>query len=66
MDEEQRLIDIEAAIATQEKMIDDLNLVVIEQGKTIDKLVKQNRMLVDALRESTVKPLSEETPPPHY
>ncbi len=63
---EQRLIDIEINLANQEKVIDELNSVVIEQGKNIDLLLRQNRMLIEALREDTVKPLSEETPPPHY
>ncbi|MDO4184098.1 MAG: SlyX family protein [Rhodospirillales bacterium] len=63
---EQRLIDIEINLANQEKVIDELNSVVIEQGKNIDLLLRQNKMLIEALREDTVKPLSEETPPPHY
>lgn len=63
---EQRLIDIEINLANQEKVIDELNSVVIEQGKSIDLLIRQNKMLIEALKEDTVKPLSEETPPPHY
>lgn len=63
---EQRLIDIEINLANQEKVIDELNSVVIKQGKNIDLLLRQNKMLIEALREDTVKPLSEETPPPHY
>lgn len=63
---EQRLIDIEINLANHEKVIDELNSVVIEQGKNIDLLLRQNKMLIEALREDTVKPLSEETPPPHY
>ncbi len=63
---EQRLIDIEINLANQEKVIDELNSVVIEQGKNIDLLMRQNKMLIEALQEDTVKPLSEETPPPHY
>ena len=63
---EQRLIDIEINLANQEKVIDELNSVVIEQGKNIDLLLRQTKMLIEALREDTVKPLSEETPPPHY
>ena len=65
-DLDERLMNIEIALANQEKIIDDLNQVVIEQGKKIDLLQKQNQFLLDSLREETVKPLSEETPPPHY
>lgn len=65
-DIESRLIDIETAIANQDKIIDDLNQVVIMQGKQIDNLIKQNQYLLSVLEDETVKPLSEETPPPHY
>ena len=63
---EQRLIDIETAIANQDRIIDDLNQVVIMQGKQIDNLIKQNQYLLSVLEDEAVKPLSEETPPPHY
>ena len=59
---EERLIEIESAIAIQEKTIDELNQVVIEQGRQIDRLIKQNLYLAELLK----KPQSEETPPPHY
>lgn len=65
-DLEQRLIEIESALALNEKYIDDLNAVVIEQGKKIDYLIQQNKYLLAKLEEDVVKPLSEETPPPHY
>ena len=63
---DQRLIDIEINLANQEKMLDELNGAVIEQGKIIDLLRRQNKLLLEALKEDAVKPLSEETPPPHY
>ena len=63
---EQRLIDIETAIANQDKIIDDLNQVVILQGKQIDNLLRQNQYLLSILESDSVKPQSEETPPPHY
>lgn len=65
-DVEQRLIEIEMALSQYEKYVDDLNSVVIEQGKKIDYLIKQNKYLLSKLEEDVVKPLSEETPPPHY
>lgn len=65
-DVEQRLIEVETALAQSEKYIDDLNAVVIEQGKKIDYLIKQNKYLLAKIEEDVVKPLSEETPPPHY
>lgn len=63
---EERLIEIEMALANQEKMLDDLNDVVISQGKIIDNLVKQTKLIKDSLPQDLVKPLEEETPPPHY
>ena len=64
--DEQRLITIESALANQEKTIDELNKVVFEQGQKIDKLLKLNKYLLDMIDKDVVKPLSEETPPPHY
>ena len=63
---EERLIAIESALAVQEKFVDDLNQVVIEQGKIIEKLVKQNQYLLSMSNDDVVRPLSEETSPPHY
>lgn len=63
---EERLIAIESALAIQEKYVDELNQVVIEQGKKIEKLVKQNQYLLNSMNDDVIKPLSEETPPPHY
>lgn len=67
-DKEQRLIDIEMALSNLERTVDDLNEVIIRQGKDIAFLQKQNHYLTEALRntQSVVKPLEEETPPPHY
>lgn len=63
---EERLIDIETAIAIQEKTVEELNQAVIEQGKLIDRLIKQNRCLAEMIKNDTVRPQSEETPPPRY
>lgn len=63
---EERLVAIEMALANQEKIMEDLNQVIIEQGRMIDRLVKQNQYLMTLAEQDTVKPLSEETPPPHY
>ncbi len=61
-----RLTDIERHLADIERQLEDLNSVVIQQGKQIDKLEKEYRTLRDSMDASLVKPLSEETPPPHY
>ncbi len=63
---EDRLIQIETILAEQERILEDLNQIIIEQGKNIDRLAAQNQYLLSLTKEDTVKPLSEETPPPHY
>jgi len=63
---EDRLINIELALTEQQRMLDDLNEVIINQGKMIDTLKKENALLKTLIERETVKPLSEETPPPHY
>lgn len=62
----ERLTDIERHIADLEAQVDDLNTVVIRQGKLIDRLERDYRSLRDSIDVSVVKPQSEETPPPHY
>ncbi|MBO7097152.1 MAG: SlyX family protein [Alphaproteobacteria bacterium] len=47
-------------------MLDDLNDVIIAQQKEIDILKKENKFLKTLIDRESVKPLSEETPPPHY
>ncbi len=66
MNSEERFINIEMAIANLQKTVDELNEVVINQGHLIDKLHKENKVLAGMLDDENVKPLSEETPPPHY
>ncbi len=66
MTNDERLIDIETTLANHEKTIEELSNVVFEQGKKIDQLLKLNKYLLDLVDKDTVKPLSEETPPPHY
>lgn len=64
--DDERLMNIEMALAAHEKMLDELNQVIIEQGKMIEKLFRQNQYLLNLAEAETVKPQSEETPPPHY
>ena len=66
MDLEERLIDIESALANLEKTVDELNEVIIRQEKEISALTKANKYITELVEAEVVKPLSEETPPPHY
>lgn len=61
-----RLINIEMALDNQQKSIDDLSEMLIKQSKIIDWLTKQNEWLKNNINQDVVKPLDEETPPPHY
>ena len=63
---DERFINIEMALANVEKMLDDLNQVIIGQGKMIEKLSLQNQYLMNLAENDAVKPQIEETPPPHY
>lgn len=61
-----RLTDIEITLAHQQKAVDELSEMVIRHGKILDYLQKQMEMLLATTEQDVVKPLSEETPPPHY
>ncbi len=63
---EDRLTDIEIALSEQERMIDDLSSEVLRLSKLVAALEKQVERLKAEREETLVKPLSEETPPPHY
>ncbi|MBQ7632927.1 MAG: SlyX family protein [Alphaproteobacteria bacterium] len=62
----ERLMNIEMTLDNQQRAIDDLSEMLIKQGKFIDWLIKQNEWLKNNLGQDVVKPLEEETPPPHY
>ena len=65
---EDRLLDLEVRITYQESTIQDLNDVIVRQQHQIDSLVEHSKRLKQQLENqgSAVRPLSEETPPPHY
>lgn len=66
-DLEARLTAIEIMLTHQQKALEELSEMTVKQGKEIDFLVKQCAQFRDALADmEVVKPLSEETPPPHY
>ncbi len=66
MNEEQRLTDIEVCLANQERVLDDLNAEVLRLSRLIGILEQKIDSLKAREAETLVKPLSEETPPPHY
>lgn len=62
---EERLKEIEMAIANLERVVDELNTETIRQSRIIEKLERENKEIKETIG-GNVKPLSEETPPPHY
>ncbi|MFI3241887.1 MAG: SlyX family protein [Alphaproteobacteria bacterium] len=63
---QQQIINIEIAITNMQNMLDDLNDVVITQGKEISALKLENKRLAELINQSNIKSPEEETPPPHY
>lgn len=62
---EERIDSLEIDFLHQQKMLNELNEEIIKQWKIIDRLIKENKELKETLG-SNIRPLSEETPPPHY
>ena len=63
---ESRLNDLEMRIAYQDQIIEDLNKVVIELRREVERLnrrVEESENQEDALN---LKDLPQEVPPPHY
>lgn len=61
--------ELEAKVAFQEIMIEDLNQSIIDQQFMIDKLQIQMRHLAEKFKgisAGNVASQAEETPPPHY
>ena len=56
---EERLMNIEMALANQERVIEDLNQVIIEQGRRLDYLQKQNQYLLGLLKISLMITMPE-------
>lgn len=65
----ERLTELEVRVAFQEKTIQDLNEVVTDQQRRIDRLTRELEAMksrLSALAPAMVIPQEEEKPPPHY
>ena len=62
---DERLNEIEMAIANLERVVEELNAESIRQARIIERLERENKQLKETIG-GNVKPLSEETPQPHY
>ncbi len=65
---ETRIEDLEVRIAYLESTLEEVNQVVIKQQDQIDLLLAEIQRQKQQLENGAefVRPLSEETPPPHY
>ena len=65
---DKRFEDIEVRMAYLEATVEQLNQVVIRQQDQIDALTEVIKRLKNQQEQGgdLVRPLSEETPPPHY
>lgn len=63
---QKEIIDLQIRLTEHERQLDDLNQEVLRLSKLVAHLEKQYTALQDAIQENLVKPLSEETLPPHY
>lgn len=64
-----RITDLEIKLAHQENLISQLNEMMYRQNELISHLNKRISKLESQLQEistAQIKPLSEESPPPHY
>ncbi len=61
---EVRVVELEVRYAHQERMIEELNGVIIEQQKEISRIHADLRRLADRALQSN-EPIHNE-PPPHY
>lgn len=69
MDTEKRITALEELISYQEQTIADLNDVILDQQKTIQRLERRLSRMEEKIKEiciSDIKDSSEESPPPHY
>ena len=63
---EERLTELETRISYQDKIIDDLNNVVIELRKEVNLLRAQYNKVRESLEDDNIKDADQETKPPHY
>ena len=63
---ETRLETLEVKVSYQDKIIEELNQVIIEQQKQIDILMEYFKSLEKDDKTSNLVDISLEVPPPHY
>jgi len=63
---EERLVELESRHMHQEHLIDELNSVLIEQRKVVDRLAREVERLKDQVRAGPTAEGGHDEKPPHY
>ena len=66
---EQRMDELESRLAFQDDHIQQLNDIITQlqlEVMTVNERLNQSERRIQELTPSMIKPVSEETPPPHY
>lgn len=63
---EDRITELELRHTDMERLLEQLNQVIIEQGTTLDKLRSELARLDAAMRIGNESESGDEPPPPHY
>ncbi len=66
---EQRMDELESRLAFQDDHIQQLNDIITQlqlEVMTVNERLNQSERRIQELAPSMIKPVSEETPPPHY
>ncbi len=67
--EEGRIEELETQLTYQEAAVEDLGTLVLDQGRRIDRLEEQLRLLLGKLKEleeGAQTPMPKNEKPPHY
>lgn len=63
----ERIEQLEASVAHLERLYDQLNQVVVEQAKTLARLITQQKQLSDTITQAELDRIrSTNAKPPHY
>jgi uncharacterized coiled-coil protein SlyX len=66
-DHEERLERVETAITHLEKLCEELNRVIIEQGKLLRRLQARQQQITDVIEQAELDRIKATNPkPPHY
>ncbi len=67
-DTARRIVELESRVLEQDRLLEQLNEVVIDQGAALDRLAERVRVLQEGLagNANDAGGAANEPPPPHY